>query len=518
MIFFDFINKNIVDTRYVTKLVLNLLQDFFKYKKNIYPDVKIKTVRGRVTKDARQRFTDVERFNPSNSTKEEKLVFIKNRNNFHHHAVDAAIVSFLGSNEKFKKLFEKNESIHDQWNEEEKLRIQEIFNKMFSKENKDTEAFKDSIKKQINKNEIKFSRAVYSKKNISLFGEKIFETKEGFPKKYLESLNKTNKGKKKNNPPIFLIKKISIFDEKIGEYFQNKKKSPDEKEIFIPKNYKNYFEDKSDLLLLKETNEEYFKLLKEIWNNEKYKYIKDVNNKNHFVNYMLENEKFQKLYENSKTLNKTFIYDENGVKFRISKLRYRAEVKNEPENLFYLDKKNKKGLLDNLKALETRVYCFEKSKKFIPIHVNAHYLKTSENPIHQLEVKEDLILKTLKEKEIKENDELMKNKNGNYIYFKILDGKTIMTENQKVYYFSGLLKLKRIDGIYFTKPVEKNKKPQELTYGFSLSKASKSVQKKENNKVHSTINIDKCYVCDIDELGRIYNKKTFYEYFDERKA
>ncbi len=95
----DFLERNLVDTRYATRLVLNQLTDFFKNNEHWkyqdqhgldkYPLVKV--INGSLTNYARYNlFTD------DNNRTEEMLK--KNRDIYNHHAVDAAIIAFLGSN------------------------------------------------------------------------------------------------------------------------------------------------------------------------------------------------------------------------------------------------------------------------------------------------------------------------------------------------------------------------------------------------------------------------------------
>ncbi len=82
----EFINRNLVDTRYSSRAVLNLLQDYFKV--NQIP-TKVASVRGSVTSAFRKR-----------------LDISKDREqDYYHHAVDATIVAMLSKKSNIYKVF-----------------------------------------------------------------------------------------------------------------------------------------------------------------------------------------------------------------------------------------------------------------------------------------------------------------------------------------------------------------------------------------------------------------------------
>ena len=92
----EFINRNLVDTRYSSRSVLNLLQDYF-VANNI--NTKISNIKGSVTSVFRKRIN-----------------LDKDRDqNYYHHAVDATIVAMLAKKSNFYKIFSsthlKNELI-----------------------------------------------------------------------------------------------------------------------------------------------------------------------------------------------------------------------------------------------------------------------------------------------------------------------------------------------------------------------------------------------------------------------
>ena len=88
-----FIERNLVDTRYASRIVLNTFQDFFKNNSN-YPEAKIKVINGSLTNFARYQL-----FKKNN-----KPYLHKDRDLYCHHAIDASIVAFLGMNHQIKLL------------------------------------------------------------------------------------------------------------------------------------------------------------------------------------------------------------------------------------------------------------------------------------------------------------------------------------------------------------------------------------------------------------------------------
>lgn len=88
-----FIQRNLVDTRYASKVVLNALQDF--YRERDY-DTKVSVVRGQFTSQLRR-----------------KWFIQKSRDTFHHHAIDACIIAASTQLKLWKKesnLVKYNES------------------------------------------------------------------------------------------------------------------------------------------------------------------------------------------------------------------------------------------------------------------------------------------------------------------------------------------------------------------------------------------------------------------------
>ena len=485
--FSEFIGRNLVDTRYATRLVLNLLQEFFKVKKNYKKEdseTKVKVIRGSVTSYVRKTFSEIEFRKLDNSDKDSN-VFKKNRDYHQHHAVDAAIIAFLGCNEKLKRFFQYSEMISEFGDEEtdsDLSKYQEMVDESTGEVLKtsadekmllrDQTAlhFKDDLKKWIIGNEpkkrIKFSRAIRTRKNIVLSDETIYSIRwNDFDKK---------KDKEKEG---YLITKLSLLNgdkdklKKIFSYDSPKK---------IDKNH----------ILLNNSNPNIFNKLQEIWNKEEYKDPIGLKNPswNSFVNFM----KFMQIEDPAlSTQNKYLIYNDEKLKFKIAYLKYKREPKKEKDLIIL---KNNEGVLENLNSLETRIYWNEKENKFHVLYINAHYLKSSKK--HVLKIDEDKIFQEIK-------DFAKKGQDGKFICYKIVNGKTIIRKDTKqLYYFIGTLKIKPIDKMV------KNDTGSQQIFKFSVTFSKKN----QNSKM--TVNIDQCNMCEVDELGKIYNEKSFFEYFE----
>lgn len=507
--FLGFINRNLVDTRYASRRVLNLLQIFFKLKKEEnkdYPSVKIKVVRGIVTSYARKKFSEME-YKKSRDLGENKNIFWKNRLEYKHHAVDAVIIAFLGCNEKLKRFFQYNEMI-------EGHNTQQSYQSIFEEKNIDQTTgevikanvdeklfndsialkFKDNLKKWIIGNEpekrIKFSRAIRTRKNRLLANETIY------------SIKWTNSEKKEGKK----IETLSIFDkEKMEKIFSNSSKN---------KNVDN--------ILLKKNNPVIFNKLKEIWNNYKCSEKKsDPSPFFKFMEFSNEVEKDSKGDVLSSDI-KHLKFNDGKLKFKLANLRIEGDSK-ESENILVLKNHKKEGsqkagFLESLNPLEARIYWNENAKRFEALPINARFLKSFKDS-HYLEIDENKIYKFIRDEKkwtTKSYDELK--------CYRVFNGSTIIKKKEEknekniIYYFIGSctldrrLEVKPID--FFNNASSDDKKSEvKLTEEAELNeKDNKKGQKQIRmslSKIVKTFNI-----CELDELGKIYNEKTFYEYFD----
>lgn len=83
----EFINRQFTDTAGISKTVFNYLQSFFD-KNPFYPDAEIRFLNGALTNYARYNFFKLR----------------KDRNDFHHHAVDSLIINYFATRAELKDL------------------------------------------------------------------------------------------------------------------------------------------------------------------------------------------------------------------------------------------------------------------------------------------------------------------------------------------------------------------------------------------------------------------------------
>ena len=150
----DFIGRNLVDTRYASKLLLETLKIFFQNSKTI-----INVINGSVTNYCRYKIFELP----------------KEREEYEHHAYDALIVSFLGMNHSISKIAR----LENMYNYKKKDNFQIVINEtgevinlknQFEIDNNSIH-FKEELDKI--KDKIKFSRMVLKNKNIPLSNETI---------------------------------------------------------------------------------------------------------------------------------------------------------------------------------------------------------------------------------------------------------------------------------------------------------------------------------------------------------
>lgn len=153
----NFINRNLVDTRYASRVVLNSLQDYFKANQI---NTKVVTVRGSMT-----------------STLRKHIGIEKNRDeDYLHHAIDAATISLVTAQEHLDFIYNhvKFESDGAKLSEDENYNPVLDYNDFFSQ----TFMYKLSQLKDLNeKREIKVSHKVDRKPNRQISDETIYSTR-----------------------------------------------------------------------------------------------------------------------------------------------------------------------------------------------------------------------------------------------------------------------------------------------------------------------------------------------------
>lgn len=221
----DFIGRNLVDTRYASKLLLETLKLFFQNSKTI-----INVINGSVTNYCRYKVFELP----------------KDREEYEHHAYDALIVSFLGMNHSISKIarlenmykYEKKDDFQIVLNE-----TGEVINlkNQFEIDNNSIH-FKEELDNI--KDKIKFSRMVLKNKNISLSNETIrgfrkvgdenkiiqkIDIVNSSPKELNAYFNKEKLDDKKLEDLLIYLKDKYIYDclfEIYNKYYQDDKKNP----------------------------------------------------------------------------------------------------------------------------------------------------------------------------------------------------------------------------------------------------------------------------------------------------
>lgn len=158
----EFINRNLVDTRYASKGVLNTLQDYFKENEI---NTKVHVIKGIITDIFRK-----------------KAGIIKDRNeDFRHHAVDALIVAGIKKMDYLRYLLEiplDNNEIKTI--EEEKLFIDQEFIKFIKN-------LKDLNTKFSHKVDKKYNRII---SDSTIYGTRVIKEKEKIIAKYKDIYGK----------------------------------------------------------------------------------------------------------------------------------------------------------------------------------------------------------------------------------------------------------------------------------------------------------------------------------------
>lgn len=443
-----FIGRNISDTRYASKLVLNILQDFFDKKQEIYGRVKVKTVRGQLTNFARYNlFVD----------NNQRSLIPKNRDLYCHHAIDASIICFLGMNHKTRLLLDncnkhiKTKTLNDEFKFENGKLIDnetgEVFDifEAFQKDEKiksfGLELSKyNSVYDEETKNiisgdkahNVKYSRMLVRKNNVPLSDETLY------------SVNWNNEEKTEGN----ICNSINLLNKDFKKI----------KSIF-------YDNENLDNVLLYLNDKNKFNLLRSIFN----QYYEEKNNENPFIKYMkeefnIENPKF--------VIVKDLI---NNSEFKIKKLRVIGD-KITTKNTIVLNKQNNKAILLSLKSMAIRIYKNKKGK-YITIPINQKVLSFDKNK-SILKVDNEKLKQKLAELDVENNN-----------YIEINYGTVFVNKNTRELFYSNgggsldknLIELKALS--------ESN----DLRYGREQISLS-TIMKNYN-------------IVEVDELGNIYNEK-----------
>lgn len=210
-----FKNRNLVDTRYASKVFLDVCQNYFKARGN---ETKVKVIRGSFTHMMRK-----------------QIGFAKDRDkDYSHHAIDSVLISFSQMNYNSyimnqKDLIDINGEILDKEKYNEKLRdgtLEKAYEEAMYKKH-----WKSDIKTILSEatQKVKYWYKVDKKANRQVADQTIYGTREDA------------------NGEIYKISKISIHDKKIKEKFA----------VFI---------EKPDMILMTKYDPNTFEKLKKIYN------------------------------------------------------------------------------------------------------------------------------------------------------------------------------------------------------------------------------------------------------------
>ncbi|MGL4647707.1 MAG: type II CRISPR RNA-guided endonuclease Cas9 [Mycoplasmoidaceae bacterium] len=343
-----FVGRNLADTRYASSEALNVFSSFAMMNHDLYPNMKIKVISGSVT----------------NFINKSLFKFIKNRDLYYHHAVDATIVNFLSNNPKIDRLC-KYYYFNDRYKEEGSKIIDRETGEILSVDGNDITGDLNQnnvvaqLKKQIIERiepasvdkKVKYSRQIVHPKNKQLANETIYSVK----------WNDQDPSK------CHIIKKIDLLG-------ANTKMADLEKYFLNENNIE------SDKLLIFKLDSKLYKKLFDIFNH----YYKLDPKKNPFIQFM------QEQFKNEKP--EWIQLDQQ----RIRKLRLIGDEKKDT-NIIKLKSHSNNAILESLKPLGIRVYRSNDGKlKTIPI--NQKILKTDKN--NQMIIDENKLFNVLEKNKI----------------------------------------------------------------------------------------------------------------------
>ena len=462
---FDFIGRNLADTRYASKLVLNTFQNFFKNHAN-HQNAKVKVVRGTMTNFARYYiFTDSEN---------KKSLLPKDRDVYCHHAIDASIICWLGMNHQIQGLLnwyqkkikddDNNLEIKDHKIVDSKTGEIVDISKSFAKKDENVikfgyelKKYNTEVKKDFETNEktleygecannIKFSRMYTTKKNLPLSNETIY------------SIKWENKDSLENG---YLVTKLDLIGDKVADL-----------DKYFKDNNGNTPQDASKLFCFHSDRKLYDELFK-IYNHY------NDGKSNPFIKYMQAN--YEQLYNKQLPEKWTTKWVELFNNKRVKKLKIKDKQK-EVSGLIVLKAHHNNAVMESLNALEIRVYKDGKNK-LITI------------PINQKVLTFDKVSKKLKIDENKLNDLLISKGITNKNYVLINEGTIFINKDDNLMYYSN-------GGGNLNKNVLEIK---------SLTTKNELVGLRSQHQIPISSLAAQFCTAQVDELGKIYNKKTFDE-------
>ena len=303
-----FIERNLVDTRYSSRVVLNALQDFYK---NHHFDTTISVVRGQFTSQLRR-----------------KWGLEKSRETYHHHAVDALIIAATSQLRLWKKQnnplisYKEGQFVDSETGEIISLTDYEYKELVFKAP---YDHFVDTLRSKTFEDSILFSYQVDSKYNRKISDATIYATRKA----------KLDKDKSEET---YVLGKIKDIYSQAGY------------DAFI----KIYNKDKSKFLMYHKDSQTFEKVIEEILRTYPSKEFNEKNKEvpcNPFEKYRQENGPIRK-------------YSKKGNGPEIKSLKYYD--KNIPESFINITPSNSKNkvILRQLNPWRTDVYFNHQTEKY----------------------------------------------------------------------------------------------------------------------------------------------------------
>lgn len=465
----SFVARNLVDTRYSSRILLNLTQDFFNNNEDKYGHTKVKVIRGKMTNFARNNLF---------VGQDNRTLLPKDRDVYCHHAIDAAIICWLGMNHGVQKLLDYSERVKrgiaksceiddsnriiDPETGEVKGEFKinksieaENFGKQLAKYNTIYDSELGRLVQDENGDKIQFSRMMLSKNNAPLSNETVYSFKWA----------RDNEGNKLDHGNI--IGKIDLLTESneyLDKLFRNDK--IDEKEL-------------NNLLCYKSKDKSLYNNLKTIYNN----YYKD-DKENIFISYMKSfySNEGNPVDEKVKSKDITDVIrwiDINGQRVRFLKFIGKEKT---VSNTIVLKNHNDNAIMESLNPLSIRIYKNNKDK-YVLVPINQKVL-TYDKATRALKIDKEKLNLLLNEMNISNNK-----------YIEVKNGTIFVKKNSfanNLYYSNGGGQFKQ-NKLELKSLIAKNE------YAFE--------EKRNQMQIPISTIMSNYFIANVDDLGNIYNKK-----------
>lgn len=458
-----FVERQLNDTRYISREFLNQLSDFFK-QSNYWKQrnkVIINVINGSLTTFARKNL-----FSESDC---EKKLLIKDRDVYNHHAIDASIIAYLGLNKnietllkyKSKNIIETNVNGEKKYVDKHTGVVVAEKQDFFESAAKESLYFRDQMRNFLNpkiKNQfVRFSRMKISKNNIPLSNETLYSIK-------------------KIDNDDYKITRLSILEEEkkdLSKYFG--KDAQDKEKLLI---YRN------DPVLYAKLNE--------IYNDEKY----NIDNKiSPFMTYLKSKFVEETLKTNNIDLiDKLPIFNKNlAVTHWVKKIKV-IENKVDRNDLLILKSHNNNAFYDSLKFVGVRIYK-TKQNKYQTIFLSVLNLKWDSKL-------EKLVIDEKKLNNMLERFNIDKNKG----FIEVKRGMTLI-KNNDLFYFNGGGDRKQ-NRLEIKSLICKN----ELAH---LKTNWKEAPNGNRWQISISTIANEFKLCKVDILGNVYDIYSFDQYFEK---